>query len=367
MARKSVCTITVDGVDVSSKIRPLLHSLSISDKAGTASDTVNITLDDTDGQITFPRDGARIEVKLGDENNPAALTFRGVIDEVRSSGSRSSGRVITLSGKGFDTKGKPKETKRKHWDNETLGSVMKDAADIGGIGNVKIDDDLAAITRPYWAMQGESFIAFGQRVAREVGGTFKISDDTAIIVRRSGGKSATGQTLATVIAKYGDNLISWDVAPVIGRARYAKSKVRWFDKKTGTYKTEDVEVKSGGATAEHGERFTSADSGEARSQAGSSGKESERGSGGGSISIDGTAHAQPEGLVELIGARVGIDGTYRIDAVNQEYSRSSGWTTKIDLKEPQGEAGKDERKPTKKKAKKKKKDAVPTRDLGSYD
>ena len=37
------------------------------------------------------------------------LSFRGVVDEVRSSGSRSAGRVLSISGKGFDAQGKAKQ------------------------------------------------------------------------------------------------------------------------------------------------------------------------------------------------------------------------------------------------------------------
>src|SRR5690606_333830 len=110
-----------------------------------------------------------------------------------------------------------------------------------------------------------------------------------------------------------------------------------------------------------------ADEGEATSQSGSRKTESERGRGGGSITINGNADAQPEGSVALSGARPGIDGTYRIDAVNQDFSRSTGWVTRIDLQEPQDEAGKDKR-PSKsgKKGKGKAKADTPTRDLGEY-
>lgn len=363
MTDQTICVIRIDGEDVSSAITPRLHNLSITDKAGSSSDTINITLDDTGGHIALPRDGARIEVDLGHAGRGGTVVFRGVVDEIRSSGSRSSGRTLTVSGKGFDSRGKPKQTQRRNWDDAPLSQVFADAARSGGVPNVRVDPELGQITRPYWAMQGESFIHFGERIAREVGGTFKVSDDTAVLARRSGGTSASGRTLSTVRAQFGDNLISWDIAPIIGRPRYARTRARWYDPKTATWRTSDVDVQGGGATAEYSERYANADEGEASSQSDSRRTESERGSGGGSITIDGTASAQPEGTVTLSGARPGIDGTYRIDAVNQDYSRSSGWVTRIDLKEPQGAAGRDGRP---KKAGKKGKAKVPVRDLGSY-
>lgn len=366
MTDRTTCVIRVDGEDVSSAIMPRLLSLSITDKAGSSSDTVSIALDDTDGSIALPREGAKIEVDLGYQGSGGSVVFRGVVDEVRSSGSRS-GRTLSVSGKGFDTQGKPKQPQRKHWDGAPLSTVFSDAAKGGGVPNVRVDESLGGLSRPYWAMQGESFIHFGERIAREVGGTFKVSGDTAILVKRGAGTSATGKALSVVRAVYGDNLLSWDIAPVLGRPRYSKAKARWYDKKTATWKTAEVDIKDNTATAEFSERFTSADEGEADSQSGSRKTESERGRGGGSITINGTAAAQPEGSVALSGARPGIDGTYRIDAVNQDFSRSSGWVTRIDLKEPQDEAGKDKR-PSKsgKKGKGKAKADTPTRDLGEY-
>jgi Phage protein D len=343
MIKRTLCIIRVDGNDVSSVINPRLINLSVTDKAGMSSDTVSIEIDDTGGLVLLPREGAAIEVLLGSNADGVALVFSGVVDEVRSKGSRNGGRTLSISGKGIDTKGKAKEPQEKHWDNETLGNVIQDAAKRGGIESVRIDPDLAKVRRPYWAMQGESFIHFAERIAREVGGTFKVANGIAILAKRNGGTSASGAALPTVRAVYGDNLISWDIAPVIGRPRYKKAKARWYDTKTATWKTEEVEIADPDAKAEFVNRFTAPDQEEAREHAESRKADSERGKGGGSITIDGNADAAPEGTVILVGARPGIDGTYRIDSVNHDFSRSSGWTTRLDIKQPQGEAGKDSR------------------------
>lgn len=343
MVKRTSCVIRVDGQDVSSAILPRLISLRISDKAGTSSDTVNIDLDDTNGMIRLPREGASIEVLLGSNDSAGIVVFRGIVDEIKSSGSRSGGRTLSISGKGFDSQGKPKQPNEKHWDDKSLGEVFAEAAKLGGINSVKVDPDLAQIKRPYWAMQGESFIHFAERLAREVGGTFKVSNDVAIFAKRNGGLAAGGAALAAVRAVYGDNLISWDLAPVIGRPRYKKARARWYDPKSATWKVEDIEVSDPNAEAEFTSRFTTADQGEAKDNSNSRKIDSERGKGGGSVTIDGNAEPQPEGLVIVVGARPGIDGTYRIDAVNHDFSRGSGWTTRLDVKQPQGEAGSDNR------------------------
>lgn len=343
-SKKTECVVIVDGNDISSALMPRLINLNISDKAGSSSDTVRIDLDDADGKILLPSEGVSISVSLGSSGRGASVAFRGVVDEVRSKGSRSEGRVLSISGKGFDAQGKAKQPNEKHWDEKKLGDVFGEAAKLGGIETVRVDEELASIVRPYWAMQSESFIHFGERLAREVGGTFKISNDVAILAKRNGGKSASGKPLAVINAAYGDNLIAWDIAPVTGRPRYSKTKTRWYDAKTGTWKTEEVEIEDEKAKAEFTSRYPAGDAAEAKRLSESRKADSERAKGEGSITIDGNGDAQPEGTVNLSGARPGIDGTYRIDTVNHDFSRSTGWVTRLDVKQPQGDAGKDKRK-----------------------
>lgn len=342
MIRKTVCVVTVAGQDVSSAILPRLISLSVTDKAGTSSDTVNIELDDAEGIILLPSDGDPIEVQLGDDSGVVTV-FRGVVDEVRSAGSRSSGITLTISGKGVDTKGKAKEPRTKHWDSKSLGDVFSEAAQAAGIGSARVDPALAQITRPYWAMQNESFLHWAERIAREVGGTFKVSNDVAILAKRNGGAAPNGAALPAISAIYGQNLISWDIAPILGRPRYKKARARWYDPKKAEWVVEEVEIDDQDAGAEFTARYPAADKGEAKANSDSRKADSERGKGGGSITIDGNGDAQPEGTVILAGARPGIDGTYRIDTVNHSFSRGSGWTTRLDVKQPQGEAGTDSR------------------------
>ena len=338
----TICVITVNGQDISSTVLPRLLNLSVVDKAGGSSDTCTISLDDTDGSIIMPSKGAELVVELGDESG-IDVVFKGTVDEPRTSGSRSGGRTISISAKGVDTKGKAKEPQSKHWDDKSLGDVLKDAGKVAGLDLVTVAPALASITRKYWAMQNESFLHFGERLAREVGGTFKVVGSQAILADRNGGTSASGAALPSVNATWGDNLISWDIAPSLGRPRFKEIKVRHYDTKTGTTKEETVQIEDDEATATHVDRHTAADEDEAKARAESIKKDSERAKGGGTITIDGSTKPQPEGSVVLSGARPGADGSYTIDTVTQDVSRGSGWTTKLDVKKPSGDAGKDSR------------------------
>lgn len=338
MVDRTDCTVTIDGRDITSALLPRLTNLSVTDKAGSSSDTVSIELDDRDGEIMFPPTGAKIEVRLG-----GAPVFRGVVDEVRSSGSRNAGMVMTITGKGIDTKSKAKQAQQRHWDDKDLKAVMQEAAKDAGIDDVQVDDSLGRIKRPYWAMQGESLVEFGERLARENGGTFKVSQGKAILAKRNGGKSASGKDLPSVRAARGDNLLSWEITPDMGQPQYKEANARWYDPKTATWKREKVEIQSEKTEAALSLRYPAHDADEAKGRSSSRKDTAERDKGGGSISINGSAVPQPEALVTLSGARPGVDGTYRIDTVTHEFSRGSGWVTRLEVKQPQGEAGKDSR------------------------
>jgi len=85
------------------------------------------------------------------------------------------------------------------------------------------------------------------------------------------------------------------------------------------------------------------DEAQAKQKAGAEGKRSDREKGGGSVSILGDPNAEPEALCNISGIRPGIDGSYRIAAVTHNLSKGGGFTTELDLKQPQNGAGVDKR------------------------
>lgn len=341
--KRATYRIEIDGQDITSRLHSYLLRLSVEDKEGSSSDTCSIELDDADGQIALPRDGARVAVSYGWEPGDPPLKFVGTVDDIRSSGSRGGGMTLSIEAKGFDTKGKAKEEQEKHWDDKTLREVFHEAAETAGIKRTKIDKELGEIKRPYWSMNGESFIAWAQGIAEEVGGTFKIQGDCAILLKRNKGESASGKPLPTVRAERGVNLHSWDISPILGRARYKKVKARFYDKKAGKWKEKELELDDDEVEATKTIRSPATDEDEAKQHAEAEKGESERNKGAGSVTIEGDETAAPEGKCLVVGTRPGIDGEYTIVSVRDELSRGSGWTTSLELKKPGGEAGKDKR------------------------
>lgn len=331
--------VLIDGNDRSAAMARYLTRITVTDKDGTASDTCSLEFDDTDGQVKLPAEGARVQVFL-----QGVSVFTGQVDSVRSSGSRGGGRVLAVTAKGFDAKGKAKEPQSHHMDDANLQEFLDKAAEKAGLSGVTIDPLFANISREYWAASGESFLHLGQKLARELGGTFKIRGDRAVLAKRGEGKSATGVAMPTVRGEVGKNVIRWSIAPLTGRGKFARSKVRYFDRKSASFK--EIEVETGiEADATDEARTTAADEVQARTIAEGRKNESERAGGEGTVELDLDVTAQAEGTFILTGARPGVDGAYRITGVTQKADRGGGATTALDLKQPSGSAGKDERQP----------------------
>lgn len=336
MSKKAILSVSVGGADISGMLGPLLHSASISLKAGGDADTATFELDDTGGAIMLPQAGAKISVALGWTGGGVRQVFAGTVDEVRSSGSRGGGRTLSLTAKGFDTVGKAKDGQTRHWDDATVETILKDAGASAGVPNVRVDPDLAAIILKYFSMVDEPFLHMGKRLAKLIGGHFRVQDKDALMAKRGGAYTPS------VSAAFGVNLHSWDITPIVGRGQYGTIVATWYDPKAAIWKK--VEESTGlKSEAVYTIKPACTDEDDAKRQAKAMAETSKRDSGKGSVTIEGDTSAVPDGLCLVSGARPGVDGSYRASTVTHNLSRSGGWTTTIELNSPQGGAGEDSR------------------------
>lgn len=360
MAWKVEWKVLVDNIDMTAKMRPFLIEVEIVDNEGKSSDTCSLTFDDNGGQIELPRDGAAIEIYL-----QGVSKFKGTLDSARSSGSRGGGRTLRVTAKGFDSRGKIKQPLTFHKDDATLQEFLEEAAKRAGITSIKVAPEFANIHRDYWAADGESYAHIGERIARELGGTFKFRGEQSVLARRGEGKSATGAALPVIMGVVGQNIISWDIAPFKGRRTFTKARVRFFDRKGAAFKSKEVEFDLDRDSPESTNvvRSMAADEDQAGEIVDARRREAEREGGEGSVEMDLTVEAQAECTFILSGARAGVDGQYRITSVRHRASRNGGSTTSLEIKQPGGTAGKDTRK---KPASSSPSSQATERDLGSY-
>lgn len=338
MAWKTQWSVVVDGKDVSSQMANYLETITVTDKAGASSDSCALKLDDTGGAIRLPEPGGSVVVGLD-----GVQVFAGIIDSVKSSGSRSSGRSLSVSAKGFDVNGKAKEPQRIHQDEGTVGDFLKTLAKKAGF-DMKVDPALGDIARDYIAANSESLLHVGEKLARELGGTFKLRENLAVLARHGadfGLPKITGQFKTS----QSGNLISWDIEPLSTRAVFKDITVSYFDWKKGLPVDFKASAGKAGEKAEAGNLVRSIASDEAQAKDIAEGRKQqiEREGGKGRVTLDLTPEAQAEALFQLRGTRAGVDGTYRIVGVTHKANRSGGATTELELQQPQDGAGTDNR------------------------
>lgn len=381
--RRAIYTVTVDGNTIDSTLDPILISLSIkSDDKGTC-DELSIEVDDSGGQVELPRKGAAVEAEIGWDDTGQVSSFTGFMDDshsggkdgkaskgsktsssakhgkggegaggpVHAPGSRSKGRALTMTAKSADMTSKVKGHRSAHKDNASFGDVAQEWGQAAGLSNVKVDSSLAAIQRPYWSMANESYMAWGDRIRRELGATFKIFGTTGVFVPRTGGTSASGKPLTPIAVTWGDNLIDWSASPVLSRPQYGSCGTRWYDPKAAKHRIETSDGGSGTSSAKHAHPLKHANQANAQGQSNSNKTELDREKGGcDGVTIDGNPDAQPGAPCTITGIRDGVDGTYVIESVTHTLSRHSGFPTRLTLKQPTGGAGTDSRAATTKTA-----------------
>jgi len=333
MRQQAVFAVVIDGTDITARIEKILQSISTQDRAGVSADQASIIIDDSEGNLIFPKENALCSISLGFKGKGIAQVFVGKIDEVRSKGGRG-GRTIHITAKGIDTASRLKEPQNRNFDDLSIKEMLVAAGQPAGITDIRVDDDLAGIVREYEHMDNESFIAFGERLAREIGGTFKIRDNIAVMALMNSGRTPTGAPLPVIEAVYAENLHDWDIAPYIGRHRYAKIIVRFYDKATAQWDQVEVDTGIEGSEAAATGRFEAEDKAAAENKANELKAMSQKKSGAGTVTLEGEVMAASEAECLVIGARGGADGSYKINSVKHVYNRGSGFITTLDLNYP---------------------------------
>ena len=345
--RRAFFVLEIADEVVTDTFTPLLLRITIHLTAGHTADSAQIELNDTGGFLLLPNIGDPVRISLGwidPTDDEGVVVFEGTVDDVDSLESRGAGETLSISCKSADvTKGKLKHRRHVHLDKTTLGKAYQKWGQDAGV-KVTVHPDLASIERDYMGIHGESFMAWGARTAAEYGATFKVMGKNAALVPRGGGTAADGSAVSGVTVSKGDNLISAQIKPLLGRPQHAKFHAKWWDKDEATWKAEtEAPDYDTDATAEHTARHSEPDQAKAKHRAKAHKTDSARERGTGTIEMIGNAAVEPDGPLQLVGARDGVAGSYVVDSVDHTFARGGGWGTTATVKQPSGSAGKDSR------------------------
>lgn len=329
--------VVVDGKDMTNRLDPYLMSVLVQDQS---SWTATIELDDRDGRLDIPPIGSStpLQISMGWTTETAWRVFIGWITEIEHGFARKGGgRRMYIKGQGAGMDTKIKEHQSDHIGDgagpgKSQGPQIKfaDAAKQFG-ANVGLTASIGATFlntgRDYWSMNNESVMQWFSRHASELGAWWRIEGNKVVF-------NAVGDfDKATIMARWGDNLIRWRIRPYAARSAWAGGQHSYFEDRTGKWLNvlQKFGLKIPWVGANSNAIFklpVPAPNAQVAGQINLGDKEKANWMAGeGHVIINGEPKAAWGGKVVIEGARPGVDGTYFIESADHAWSRQGYVTT----------------------------------------
>lgn len=208
-----------------------LISLTVTDNEGEKSDSVELEISNRDGDIPAPKKGAKMKVWLGYADSGLVYMGEFVVDEWTK---KNPPRTIQVSAKsaGFTTDIKAPKSRSYH--DKTVEEIYQQVAGKHKLGT-KVHRDLGKIKIQHIDQSKESDANFLTRLAKRVGGTFKLANSTAILNKPGSGQLPGGDEAPTFDLRESD-VSDWS-ATGSARGAYKSASAEWQDTKKGERQT----------------------------------------------------------------------------------------------------------------------------------
>ncbi|WP_454863723.1 phage late control D family protein [Pseudomonas hormoni] len=314
--------VVADGADITGLINDRLIQLSTTDKPGMDSDEFELRIDDRDGLVTLPRRGAGIEIYLGYVETSLARLGRYVVDEITVSGPPDT---ISIKGKASDMRGSGKTIRSGSWENVPLSKIVADIAARNGWQPV-----CPVATKVARADQlSESDFNFITRLAKQYDCTAKVADGKLLVMPRQGGQSASGKEFG-VITLTRQDVSRWQFC-LGDRNTHGKVATKHQDKKGGKLAVVSLDNDDApdGLPSVHTDRHIHPNKSAAESAAKARLAAFNRSSAGVRFEMPGRTDLFAERTINAQGFKVGLDGEYLTDSVEQVFTQA-GWSTTVE-------------------------------------
>jgi len=198
-------SVTLDGNDLTAKIRPRLLSLTITEKRGDEADQLDIALDDADGRLALPKLGAILHVQLGWKRGSGVkvgMIDKGsfIVDEIEHSGPPDA---VTLRARSADFTSDLRTRREQCWHDTTIGAVVNDIAARNSL-TARCAPALASIVAPIVAQSRESDMALLRRLGRAHDAVATIKRGSLIFAPMGGAQTASGAALPSIALRRRD-------------------------------------------------------------------------------------------------------------------------------------------------------------------
>lgn len=314
--------VTVDGVPVSGVFFDRLISLTITDREGIRSDTLDLVFDDAPPHFHSPRRGAKVGVTV---LNGSGSVFIGsyIIDRVEFS---CIPHTISVKGHSADLRSEMKANKTRHWDNVSIKDIVDEKARDYELKS-KVSKAVSSHVYEWIGQQDESDLNFLERLARRHGALFTIKNGILLWLERGVGKSADGTAIPPSLIPKSTILEATCRVSETDVDRFAKVKAYWQDRKNA--KRQEVTVEADpNASGDHVLRDPYSSKEEAESAAKAAAQEMLRGLIETSCGVIGRPSLMAGQPVIYVGVRPIVDGhTFVLETVTHSFTKSGGLRT----------------------------------------
>jgi phage protein D len=317
---KPVFQILANGVDITAVINDRMLLIRTIDKPGNSADDFELRIDDRDGAVTLPKRGAKMKVYLGYEGQKLALIGTYTVDEVEVSGPPNT---VVIRSKSSDTRSSAKTTRSGSWEGASLASIV---SDIAGRNAWKPECSVQTLVERADQLS-ESDLNFITRLAKQYDCTAKVADGKLIVIPRQGGVTVSGTRLPVLVVRRSD-VSRWQFR--LGDDNVKKAVKAAYADKNGDLVTVQLDNEgTEGLPPIHTDRHIHANKPAAEAAVKARLAGFNRSTAGVRLEMPGRTDLFAEREIDAQGFKVGLDGNYLVDSVEQVFTQA-GWSTTVE-------------------------------------
>lgn len=228
--------VTLNGQDLTAKLAPRLIALTLTEKGGEESDSLEITLTDHDGKLELPPEGARLSVALGWKRGTGVtpgLVDKGSfkVDEIAWEGPPDTVRITARSA---DLADSFRTRKTRVWKDTTLGAVIGKIASEHGL-QARCHPDLSAKALTLAEQSNKSDMAFLRDLGRRYDAVAAPKAGFLVFAPVGATTTATGKAIPVLDLRRGDGDTYRYSRAARDRAEDG-AEADWHDRKAGKRK-----------------------------------------------------------------------------------------------------------------------------------
>jgi hypothetical protein len=331
--------ITANSKDITDTLQRRLLELTVTDQRGMDSDSLELSVDDTDAGLVWPKRGVELQVWLGYQGEPLYSHGKYTVDELSHSGPPDK---VTIRAKAPDILAGFKGSKTRSWDKTTLGAIVTQIATDNKL-KPAISDKLAGTAIEHWDQTAESDLNLLTRLGKAYGAVAKPADGRLIFVEEGKSLSVSSKPIT------GKPITRRDIAghtyTEAGRKEYVgvealsydyqKAKLTKITVSKSSTSVTDEDVYPVGKENLQRLKETKPDEATAKAAAEAEWKRLSRGKTTLELDIQyGMPGLRAETKMPVTGIRPWIDGEWVATEVTHTLSATAGLTTSVKLERP---------------------------------